>query len=440
MVDSVTQPVDTAPTGSSRVWLASGSAFVASTALLILAAGSERQTLGVATSPFGWNRVIVIYSFSSLMLSWSIARLLMNWTSTEHLSSRKSVWYILILLIGGFTLIAGPTVGQVLSELQTGEVARAVCRILWCVLLQIPWLMLAVSVKREPERHLTHRFSTWHLLILGLVAAIGIPFSFLAVFLDEQTIQAHRYWQETKIVNAQRIVQRLCDVGSIRPIGQREMVGQSGKSEDVTPRQALSDLRAGARFFEEKQRLLAVGDLTDQRVMDLVTCYIALDRLDEAVAAIEPLSRRDPRAALRLADLQRQLGRAQDCQATAERVLQLAERLKRDNATDVERMENLQFGAYEMLVVLAGERADYAMAERILHDALEHLPSRRADVHSNLTKHFEFIGDFSKAAVHQTKAAHANPERYSAPDALWKKMLSSGAPVGLARPKSSRYQ
>ncbi len=158
------------------------------------------------------------------------------------------------------------------------------------------------------------------------------------------------------------------------------------------------------------------------------------------MTAIEPLSQRDPRAALRLADLYRQLGRWEDCQASAKRVLELAERLKRDNATDVEGIEDVQFDAYEMLVVLAGERADYETAERILWDALEHLPSRQADVHANLTKHFEFIGDFPKAAVHQAKAAHADPDQYSPPDAMWKKMISSGAPVGLARPKSSRYQ
>jgi tetratricopeptide (TPR) repeat protein len=301
--------------------------------------------------------------------------------------------------------------------------------------------MLAIALRRTPERRPQSYFSTGNLLILGLVTAIGVPVSFLAVFLDEQTIQAHRYWQEMRIVKAQRIVQRLCDVGSTRPLGQREVDGgSSAKQVDVSPRKALTDLRAGARFFEEKARVLTSGDVTDQRILELVSCYTALDKLEEAVAALKPVSQRDPWAALRLAELYGQLGRKQDCQATAERVLQTAQRVKPKNATEVQENENLQFGAYEMLVVLAGERADYAMAESLLWDAFERLPGRRADVHGCFIKHFEFIGDFTQAVAHQARAANANPEQYSPPESVWRKVLSHGAPVGLARPQSSRYK
>ncbi len=44
------------------------------------------------------------------------------------------------------------------------------------------------------------------------------------------------------------------------------------------------------------------------------------------------------------------------------------------------------------------------------------------------------------ARQHQQQAAQLDPDRYSSPDSLLRKMLSAGSPVGLARPKSSRYQ
>jgi hypothetical protein len=299
--------------------------------------------------------------------------------------------------------------------------------------------MLANSWCLASKRRPAYYFSTGNLLILGLVTAIGVPASFLTVFLDEQTSQARRFWQEMKVTSAQRIVQRLCDIGSARPLGQRAASdGTLGGRVDVTPRHALADLKLSVQFLEAKIDRLTTMELTDRQVLELASCYIALDRLQEAVAAIEPLGQRDPRAALRLADLYRQLGRKQECQAAAERVLQLAQRTHLDD--DIQAMENVQFGAYETLVVLAGERADYATAERLLREALEHLPGRRADVHGYLTKHFEFTGDFSQAIAHQKEAADADPERYSPPEALWRQVLSHGAPVGLARPNSSRYR
>ena len=435
----MTHPVCATPKISSSIYLGLILALVVSTASLVLAAGSERQTLGVATSPFGWNRVIVIYALSTLILSWWMARRLTSVRATPSQSRTKVVWCIVGIGISGLTVLTGPAAGYVLDEFQAGPMLRGAGRILWCVVLQVPWLMFATAVMQTLERR--PLFSTGNLLMLGLMTAIGVPVSFLAVFLDEQTHQAHRYWHEMKIVKARRIVQRLYDVGSTRPLGERESDGGSSAKRVVTPREALADLEAGARFFEENVRLRsAPRDLTDQEVLELGSCYVALDKLDEAVAALEPVSKRDPWAALRLAELYRLMDRKQACQTSAEQALQLAQRLRPDDATEIRENENLQFAAYEMLVALAGERADYALAEGLLREALERLPSRRADVDGRLAKHFEFMGDFSQAAEHQARAASGNPEQYAPPDALWRNVLSHGAPVGLARPKSSRYK
>ncbi len=62
------------PTFNRSLWLAVLLAFIVSSLALVAAAGGERRAQQLATVPFGWNRLIVIHSFSSLILAWCVAR------------------------------------------------------------------------------------------------------------------------------------------------------------------------------------------------------------------------------------------------------------------------------------------------------------------------------------------------------------------------------
>ncbi len=53
-------------------------------------AGPDRQVLGLAISPFGWKRLIVIQALATLMLSWWSARMLAQWKPAWKAPGRPS--------------------------------------------------------------------------------------------------------------------------------------------------------------------------------------------------------------------------------------------------------------------------------------------------------------------------------------------------------------
>ena len=169
--------------------------------------------------------------------------------------------------------------------------------------------------------------------------------------------------------------------------------------------------------------------------MQLAQGYLALDRPADAAATLAPLAERSPRAALVLAQINRRQRQFDAARRWAEKVLAII-----GSAPATAEDQEIALQAYDLLAILAGERGDYATAERYLLEALEQLPARRAEIHFRLGKHYEIAGDFPRALDHLRTAAESAPQRYEQPEGLLTKMLSTGAPVGLARPKSSRYR
>jgi tetratricopeptide (TPR) repeat protein len=185
---------------------------------------------------------------------------------------------------------------------------------------------------------------------------------------------------------------------------------------------------------KQVDELVAVP-LSESNRLPLAQAYLALDRPTEAAAILAPLAERSPRAALILAQIDWRQGRFDAARHRAETVVAMT---GRPTASAADQQIALQ--AYDLLAILAGEQGHYATAARELHEALGRLPLQRAAIHYRLGKHYEITGDFPRALDHLRQAAAADPENYGLPEGLLTKMLSTGAPVGLARPKSSRYR
>jgi tetratricopeptide (TPR) repeat protein len=337
----------------------------------------------------------------------------------------------------------GPVVANYLASIQVDSIGRTAVRIVWCMALQIPWMLLVSSVFRSAQQYSPFLLPLKHLLAIGTLTAFAVPASFLAVFLEEQTLAAQRSWQELKVGQAIQTIQRLADVGSKRAITV-QVAGDEHQPQttQMLPAEAIEHLRLSVIYFAERaaalERLVARDHSFASR-HELVSCYIALDRIDAAITVLEAMSQEDVRAALRLARVLAPLDRPDACRAAAEQALELAKRAPDDPGRAESDIEQQCYSAYEILVVLAGERGDFTEAERLLRAAHRELPTQRAAIDAFLARHFEFLGDYAQAAIHQRQAAEAAPDQYAPPDKVWKSVLSHGAPVGLARPKSSRY-
>ncbi len=384
--------------------------------------------------------MVLIHVFSALILSFGLARLLGRWRPRWIQPNRRWLWIMVGLLVAGATVLIGRVVEAFVETVEAGYAARMATRVLWCVALQLPWCLLAQSPAATSSSN-SPQFSTLGLLSLGFVTAVGVPVSFLAVFLEQQTGYAREYWEQQHVREAQRLVQRLCDIGSPHAFGERTVV-DSGyqRTIPVDPRRARLDLNRAVEYLRGRVEQLKSGPANDTTQMELAETYESLGEDENAEQVLRSLAERSPIAALKIAEIHLRQKRPESSRSWAEKALQLAQAAPSSDDQQRASLESIQLRAYDMLAVFAGEKADFEQAEGYLQEALERLPMHAAHIHDRLAKHYEFIGELKQARDHQQQAADLDPDRYLPPEPLVRKMLSTGAPVGLARPKSSRYQ
>lgn len=438
----MTQSKDNSAVVDAAIGIGLTLAAIVSIGALVWGGGPDRDAAGFALSPFGWHRVIVIHALATLMLSWWLARMLGQWKPPLITSGMVVVWVVMGAGIAVLTIVSGAGVERVIDSGRADYTARLLVRVLWCLALQTPWCLLGLAATRASHKEPSPSFSAANLFGLSVVTAVGVPISFLFIFLDQQTQAAHDAWQQTRLIAARLLVQRLYDVGSTANLGERVVpAGTRQVTVEVTPAMALADLEEACEFVERQiDEMAAFEKLPAADHLKLAQYYVALNRYAEAEATLEPLAEQEPSAALELARVLKEQGRSDESRNWAHKALARAQQANPTSAAETEARDAIQMGAYDMLVVLAGEEADFKTAERYLLEALQQLPNYRASIHSRLASHYEFTGELANALAHQQKAAQAAPEKFAPPDSLLAKMLSSGAPVGLARPKSSRYK
>jgi len=411
-----------------RFWL--GLIIVAFVPIVALVASVDdyRRGISLATSPFGWNRLIVIHSLSSLMLAWCFARLLGPLVRIETQQRSAAVWIGVGLVLAVLSLAVGAWTPQLLDANNAGHGVRAAVRIAWCTVLQVPWCLMVMALMARTGESNTPWFRLGNLSLLALVTAIGVPESFVAVFSGQQTAAAGIGWNQNEILLSRMTVQRLCDLGSSRMLG------------DKSPRQSLDDLDLSLQVIRSQLQSLEGDTPTDETRLQMADCYLALDRQADAVAVLQELGTRNPIGSLKLAQLSNSQGDNGASRDWARRTLELVQQVQPSNDEQTHAITRIGLDAHYLLALLAGDETNFDEAEKLLLESLEKYPNYAADTHARLGNHYEFIGELSKAIGHLTKAAELAPEIYAMPDSLLVKMASTGAPIGLARPKSSRYK
>ncbi len=412
-------------------------AAVVSMVALWMAAGIERQAIGLAASPFALHRMIVIHALATLPLSWALARALLTIAPVLKSRGMMFVWVAVGVLIVCATIGGGGFVEHGLNSGRSSYAVRLSVRVVWCLLLQAPWCLAAqaaAGARKQPSL-----FVLVHLLVIACVVAVAVPISYVEVLLDRQTAEAMTLWREFRILKAQRVMQRLYDLGSTRSFGATQKLGTADSTRDeVRPALALVQLQSTVEYLEGEVQQLKAGEPTEAQRMSLAQYLVALDRTEEAKKVLDPLARHNPTAAIRLAKIFQAEGDAAAAERRLHRALKLAQAARADQL--IEENVRIQAQIYDLLARSAGGRADYDAAERYCLEAIERLPSCRADFHYRLGRHYEFVGRPFQAVEHLQLAAELDPQQYDPPQSPAVKFFSSGTPIGLFRPASSRYK
>ncbi|MCH8922019.1 MAG: hypothetical protein IIA67_02585, partial [Planctomycetes bacterium] len=179
-------------------------AFVSMGALL-WAAGAGRQAIGLAVSPFGWQRLVVVHVFSSLLLSWTLAAL-----AAEAMPVLRSRWFVGMWIVVGaalawWTVSRGSFVAHAMDANRFGYGVRLAVRILWPVLLQLPWCLTGAALAGETVRTRSAASRT-ALAALSLTAALVAPACYLSFLTNQQMPAVVEMVAKPRIVQGEDIV------------------------------------------------------------------------------------------------------------------------------------------------------------------------------------------------------------------------------------------
>jgi len=293
-------------------------ATVLSIGALIGAADADRRSIGVAIVPFGWQRLIVIHSLATLMLSWWLARILQRCQPKWQRRTSCWVYGAVGVAMAALTFFFGSHPAIVLEGSEPSYAWRMLARILWCAALQTPWCVVGFELSRADGASRPPLFSSANLFALAAITALGVPLSFLSVFLNQQAAVARDAWSRWKLADARVLVQRLKDVGCSTSLGERPTArDRGGVTTQITPARALADLQAACQIVKRQIDAMMAKPVRDEERRKLAQCYLALNRHDQAETILRPLADRDALVALDLARLLRERDRPEESRTWA---------------------------------------------------------------------------------------------------------------------------
>jgi tetratricopeptide (TPR) repeat protein len=340
---------------------------------LLGAAGPDRAADGLAVSPFGWPRVIVIHLIATLPLSLVLA---------GRLPAGRG-WAIAAAGLGALlalaTFAAGPLVGAWLDMAEAGRAGRFVARGLWCLALQMPWCLAGLALAARPPRPVPA--AAW---LLAALAAIAPPAVYAATAAENWARQAATALDDGRLRRAEIILTGLADLGRDTPVnGARAQVARTLRSVRAAVERPLPpDAPPTARL--EYARNLAV-----------------LDRLAEAADLLAPLTGQSADAALLRATALQKLTRYDESDRDYRAALALLADNDRTAPPRVEAYEGLAFNARA-----AGRPAD---AEAAYREALARVPAAGAYLHLQLARHYKAGGRPNRAIEHLQEAVRLDP-------------------------------
>ena len=407
-----------------EILIATLAATAVATAALVLAAGPERRALGVAASPFGWERVIVTHALATLPLAWTLAVALCARAPALRARWTAAAWIAAGAGLACVTVFGGGFVAHALEVFHAGYAGRMAVRVAWCLLLELPWCLAGLAIGRRTDGTgslLTRRpalagkqpvatrpittFVNW--LAWSLVVAVVIPASFVNTLVGRQTEQVRSDWQTLRIDRASRIVRQLRELGSTRSLG---VSSQADKHErQVLPEAADAMLAKDVEFLNGQIEALRAAEPSDPNCLALGQCYASLGRLAEATAVLEPVARRRTEAAVKLGRICQQEGRWRESSRWYAQAIELARAERPGESPDAETSIAVQTAAYEALARNARALKEDDAVEAYYREAIARLPSRAAGFHARLAVHFDLVGRPAAAIAEQREAARLRP-------------------------------
>ena len=425
----------------------------ASIGVLAYSADGWRADEGIAASPFGWYRVMVVHALAALPLAWAIADTAAMRVPLLGQRRLVGVWIVLGVAAGLAGLAAGPFVGEALDTVGAGFVPRLVLRTCWCVALQVAWFLAARGLGSTSSESIRRPAAQLNLFALSLVVALAMPASYLDKLIDEQTKIATRHWGEDHFLRAWKITVRLCDLGSARGLGDSQGGDSQGGDSQGGDSQGADSQGAGMAAPRVARRRLLKNVETARREIDrlegldrddrqrrlLAGLLAAVDRLEEAKAEIEPLAGRKAEAALTLARFLQEQRHWRQSNRHLLAAIDLARADRSKDAAVLEENAKIQRRAYDALVFNERHRNRGATADRFYFEAIERLPDDAAYFHYGLGRHYELEGR-PRLAVEHFEKAHALDRTYERPAGVLTRILSNNTPVGLFSPSASSHK
>ncbi|MCH8042621.1 MAG: tetratricopeptide repeat protein [Planctomycetes bacterium] len=383
-------------------------AAVVSMGALLWAADAGRQTIGLAVSPFGWQRLVVVHVLSSLLLSWAIATL-----ASEAIPVLRSGWLVGMWIVAGaalawLTLSSGAFIAHAMDADRFGYSVRLLVRVLWPVLLQLPWCLAGVAMAGEMVRA-RGPASRAALATLALTAALVAPACYLSSLLSQQMPAVVEVVAKPRIFKAKISLRRLCDVGSTQAL---ELVNlDTGQPVRLSPQQALDALDAKQALIADRIKQLRVSDPDTTSALELASLLAALERRAEARQLLEPIAEENPRAAVQLAQLFQEEGDWPQSSRWFETALERAQSNPPQDLGEAAASVELQSRSYDAMAYNAGKMKQFDDAERYYLEALEKLPSQRAYFHHQLSRHYELAGRIVKSDEQRRESARLDPDK-----------------------------
>ena len=265
---------------------------------------------------------------------------------------------------------------------------------------------------------LQHRRRTVASIALAMLVAVGLPASYTADLIRRQTKTANDMLQRQTIVRAAPVIAALRDVGSDKPVANQ------------SPAACLQPLMTSISRLEVELARPIGSPLSAEATIERAAALAMLDRLPEATRLMEPLSVRNPQAALLLAAI---LQQREDWQASSDGYRHALELLDGLPADDVQSAA-MRVRAYNGIAFNARELKHYQEAEATYLEGLRLIPAARAHFHFQLGMHYQLAGRPLKSAEHMQAAARIDPANYATSAATVLRKLNLETPGCGIRP------
>ncbi|HEY1600489.1 MAG TPA: hypothetical protein VGG64_12860 [Pirellulales bacterium] len=392
---------------------------------LSLAGAAGWHGAGVATV-FGWQRVAVVHLLSTLPASVCLAALVTQRFSLGRPRLMGILWASVGTIVALFVAGALPDVARAVDADHVGFIARALLRVGTCLILELPWCLAAecwaeawedrARRDQQPDR------ATLAALVIAILAAVGLPAAYAVDLYRRQTAVAADLIERQQLVAAQRVITRLCAIGSVRPI--------AGIAPAAIERKLAESIVTLDQRLEKSQiaEMKPAGQIEQARLLAM------LDRGAEASQLLNPLAAAHAEAALLLAAVlqqQRQWTESSQWYRTGAELLQAEPDSAANTAGRVRALNGLAFNARE--------RTQYAEAEAAYRQGLATIPAAAGHFHFQLGRHYQQAGRPLSAAEHLKAAAELAPETYAQQAQQLLRQLAAESPgcvlgTGLAAP------